>query len=625
MTAHIKKLTAELANQIAAGEVVENPASVVKELVENSIDAGATDLQITLEDGGKTLIRVQDNGSGIDKDNLAKAIERHATSKIASFSDLCSVRSMGFRGEALASIASVSRLRMTSKTMDADIGWVLAVDGESSTAPLLTPCTQPISVGTVVEVWDLFFRVPARQKFLGSVQSELRRVREVLKRLALAHPAVGFTLMHAQKKLFTVRAADSIMASQERLKVLLGRDFVEHSIVMDTKLPWGSMLGWCAKPLFSRAQADMQFFFINHRPIKDRHLGFSLKRAYQDVMIHGRMPAFCLYLFMDAELVDVNVHPSKDQVRFQDVDAITRPVRLAVMNLLRTANAVTEVPVAATVAAYAGEHEFAAELATASTIVPDASTEPMSAAIVDTETMPITAPVLDNNMADLQVAQVSSKQAITPSFLHQPSQAEISSVSKPELDLGFALGQLHGIYVLAQSIQGLIVVDMHAAHERILYEELKQAYHQQGVPSQKLLVPLEYRCNNEVFDYIAEHDLLLNQLGFSVKMVLPDIVNITHVPSLLITKNVLQLFDAVLHECMVYNDSDQIQQALHSVLATMACHSALRANRILTQAEMNALLRKIEHTASSDYCNHGRPTWFVWSLEKIDKLFRRGE
>ena len=266
MTAHIKKLTAELANQIAAGEVVENPASVVKELVENSIDAGATDLQITLEDGGKTLIRVQDNGSGIDKDNLVKAIERHATSKIASFSDLCSVRSMGFRGEALASIASVSRLRMTSKTLDADIGWVLAVDGESSTAPLLTPCTQPIGVGTVVEVWDLFFRVPARQKFLGSVQSELRRVREVLKRLALAHPAVGFTFMHAQKKLFAVHAADSILASQERLKVLLGRDFVEHSIVMDTKLPWGSMLGWCAKPLFSRAQADMQFFFINHRP-----------------------------------------------------------------------------------------------------------------------------------------------------------------------------------------------------------------------------------------------------------------------------------------------------------------------------------------------------------------------
>ncbi len=608
MAKDIKKLGAELANQIAAGEVVENPAAVVKELVENSIDAGATDIQITLEEGGRALIKIQDNGEGIDKDNLARAIERHATSKIASFADLTAVCSMGFRGEALASIASVSRLRISSRPANQDLAWVLSVDGDSSEAPVLKPAGQS-QPGTVVEVWDLFFRVPARQKFLSSASSELRRVREVVKKLILAHEGVGFAVYHAGKKLFSVAPVSDLVTVNERLASLLGDEFVGHSLRLQTDTPWGSLAGWCAKPLFSRAQADMQFLFINNRPIKDRHLSYAIKSAYQDVLLPGRLPAFCLYLTMDPTLVDVNVHPSKDQVRFQDSAIITRSVKYAIKQLLASESSATEFVLY--------PNKSAREVGETPVVGVSAINKPYSPASAVRKVL----------ASEQETVAVLTPPVVTPA-LAVPQQKE---VSKPQdmlapntLDLGFALAQLHGVYILAQTTQGMVIIDMHAAHERILYESLKAQYQDIGIASQAVLVPVKCHISSEAMEYALAHDLLLAQLGFSVTVQEGDL-HVTQVPAILHKANVQHLFEAVLNECITYQSAEHITQAVYGILATMACHNAVRANRMLSLGEMNALLRQIEKTSHSDYCNHGRPTWFLWTMDKIDGLFRRGQ
>ena len=608
MPKEIKILGSELANQIAAGEVVENPAAVVKELVENSIDSGARNIQIDLEEGGRSLIKIQDDGEGIDKDNLMRSVERHATSKIASFTDLSAVTSMGFRGEALASIASVSRLRISSRPKDQDIAWVLSVDGDSSEKPVLKPATHACKQGTTVEVWDLFFRVPARQKFLASSQTELRRVRDVVKKLVLAHDKVGFCVQHGGKKLLSVPAVADDVSADDRLSTVLGAEFVGHSLRLEAQTPWGSLRGWCAKPMFSRAQADMQFIFINQRPIKDRQLSYAVKTAYHDVLMPGRLPAFCIHLTMDTALVDVNVHPSKDQVRFQDIAAITRAIRYAIKQLLTTKNEPTQFilrPKRDDVEA-ADNVESAPLPLVASTVVSSVH-EDASVAVLSP---PVQAPVLKPVAKSIQPMHT----AVAPQDM----------LSKPSLDLGFALAQLHGVYILAQTTQGMVVIDMHAAHERILYEALKTQYQELGIASQAVLVPVACRLTSEAIDYVQEHDLLFKQLGFGF-VVESGVLRITHVPAVLHKACVEHLFEAIVAECMTHHTSQHITQALHGLLATMACHNAVRANRMLSMAEMNALLRQIEQTAHSDYCNHGRPTWFLWTMDKIDGLFHRGQ
>lgn len=626
----IAKLPIELANQIAAGEVIENPAAAVKELVENSIDAGADTISIDLEEGGRSSIRVQDNGTGMDKENLLLAVERHATSKIASFRDLTLVRSMGFRGEALASIASVSRFRMSSRLSGEDVAWQVAVDGDESATPRLQPVQKPMPVGTVAEVRDLFFRVPARQKFLGSAQSELRKVREVIKKLILAHPTVCLTLSHGGKKILAADAALDTAQSISRVEVVLGAGFAVDALAVSTTCAWGRITGWCAKPLFNRSQGDMQFFILNNRPVKDKHLSFALKRAYSDVMPPGRFPAYCLYLFIDPECVDVNVHPSKEQVRFQDVDSITRVLKQAVTQCLRYANSPTECA-----GPLGGDRPLFAynDPKSAPPVQSDPLFTPPQEPISQYEAENLVTnqplqPLSTTHFSDMSAAFVPK-----PSFSKQADMVvageEVALLSKTDaentLDLGYALGQLHYIYILAQSKQGLIIVDMHAAHERILYEDLKKAYQEQGVVSQALLVAQVFSVNTEMQSYIAEHDLLFQQLGFSFEIRGQSVEKITHIPGMLQNRDMPALVETLASELMRYQVSDASSDALHAVLATMACHSALRANRSLSLPEMNALLRQIERTPSSDYCNHGRPTWFVWSLGKIDKMFHRGE
>lgn len=625
MQREIKRLGAELANQIAAGEVIENPAAIVKELVENSIDAGAHHVEIMLEQGGKSLIRITDDGCGIGKKDLPLALERHATSKIASFDDLCCVKSMGFRGEALASIASVSRLRLISKPADEAIAYQLSVDGESSIKPKLAPYQQPIADGTIVEVWDLFFRVPAREKFLSSVSSELRKVREVVKKLILAHPTVTIELYHGAKKLYDVHAAASIEQASSRVKAIFGDEFIQHSLFMDERVQWGRIVCWCAKPVFTRSQADMQYFFINNRPIKDRHLSFSLKRAYQDIIMQSRYPAYCVYLFLDPTSVDMNVHPSKEQVRFEDVEGVTRALRHSVMQLFRDTTSATALPVFNTSANTFTEKMPSVEVVHRETSFLQnrpGSPSPSDPPAVFTERQHVV-PM----RSSISSTSTSSSVDVAVDLNEVSSETIASAVineNKPAMDLGFAIGQLHGIYILAQAKNSMIIVDMHAAHERILYESLKEAYRAQGVPSQQLIVPLEFTSTSEIYDYAKEHALLLQQLGFHLQFHDNQLITITHVPAMLNKLAMTELLDSVIAECIHFHGSDQMQQALDKVFATMACHQAIRANRILSVVEMNALLRKIERTSNSNYCNHGRPTWFVWSLDKIDAVFHRG-
>ena len=675
----ILTLSAEVSNQIAAGEVIENPASVVKELVENSVDAGASSVSVFVEHAGKSYIAVEDNGSGVAKDQLKQMIVRHATSKIRLISDLDTVSSMGFRGEALASIASVSRLRIHSHTKDQDHAWSLHCEGDSSEQVSLHPYAQPLSVGTRIEVRDLFFRVPARQKFLSSDHSELRKIKEVIKKMILAHPTVGFSLHSESRLLLSVDPASDVLSSADRCATVFGKDFMQDAMLIDQQLPWGQLQGWCARPSFNRRYADMQSFLVNHRPIKDKQLSFAIKRAYADVMLPGRHAAFCLYLQMNPELVDVNVHPNKEQVRFSQSDEITRSLKYAVSQLIATASHTPQdrtslnqrvetesrwSPIKSPLMVQNSVQQPDGQLTSVFThanqpvLGSDDASQPLSSpqheslsglSDGDSDHLSSNASSTGASLSrhhDLKNESIlptsQSLSQINPVYADRldamhPENAENNHSSQLEspqfsgnqqeetrLSLGYALGQLHGVYVLSQSPQGLVVVDMHAAHERILYERLKAAYADQGVAVQKLLVP--YRCTVEEcpVDVVAEYGVVLQQMGMEL-VVREQVVFLESIPAMLSKQSLGRLVQDVVAELVRHQQSDHIQSALHHIFATMACHGAIRANRSLTVQEMNALLRDIEKTSNSDYCNHGRPTWFVWSLDQLDAVFRRGQ
>ena len=670
----IKKLPVELANQIAAGEVVENPASVVKELVENSIDAGATEIVVSLFSGGLSSISVKDNGSGLPKEDLALACEQHATSKITNLQDLESISSMGFRGEALASIASVSRFRMTSKTLDADYAWQLQCEASSTLDTKLAVVNKPMQPGTLVEVRDLFFRVPARQKFLGSVKSEYNKVRALCKKLILAHPSVSIRLCSDDKTVFDVRAAHDQSSHLDRLKTCLGGQFVADHIYIDEKVVWGKVYGWCAKPLFTRRTQDLQYFILNHRPIQDKNLSFAMRRAYQDMLPPGCYPAFCLYLEIDPILVDVNVHPSKDKVRFSEQDSVVSSLKSVVFQMLRNHSQAPSLPSHA-VTASGAIHDLTQPAM--DTVVNDSTSTSMvsqlgvssiafSKDINLSKESPLQNELDANNIGSSTHLQNGNENlphdhgALSPKLTSSMSPSVISpDVLSSFVDvrlenegskdgsnlvsnaigvnrvgphepvsatphLGFAVGQLHGIYVLSQSKHGLIIVDMHAAHERILYEKLKTSYKSQGVASQNLIVPLICDLPEDAVDYVKDHSLLLTQMGFDVRPGTPTSVQMHAYPGLLEKKSLPLLLQDVLHALVEYNDASELDRCLHKIFSSMACHSAIRANRPLSKDEMNALLRQIETTEGSAYCNHGRPVWFLWSLETLDKVFRRG-
>jgi DNA mismatch repair protein MutL len=606
----IHLLSPRLANQIAAGEVVERPASVVKELLENSLDAGATRLEVDVEQAGIKLIRIRDDGDGIEKDDLPLALSRHATSKIYELEDLEAVASLGFRGEALASISSVSRLTLTSRRIDSEHAWQVQTEGRDMSAQL-SPAAHP--QGTTVEMRDLFFNTPARRKFLKTENTEFKHLEEVVKRLALSRFDVAFQLKHNGRVIHQLKPA-SVKAEQERrVAAVCGPAFVDQSLHVDMNAEASglSLRGWIGLPTFSRSQADLQYFFVNGRMIRDKLVTHAVRQAYADVLFHGRHPAYVLYLELDPALVDVNVHPTKHEVRF-------REGRLVHDFIFRSIHRVI------------GE------------IRPDASSVPALQELTAVEAT--TEQKFDQQYMPLhQPREVSGVCAQVASYgqLHQnrnlsppssggcstsPSGMAFESDEMAEIPpLGYAVAQLHGIYVLSQNKEGLVLVDMHAAHERIVYERLKLACEAEGVRSQPLLVPVSVALSVREADAAEEFDALFEKLGFELARMGEETIVIRQVPVTLAKANVEQLLRDVLSDMLMFGSSRRLEEHMNELLATMACHGAVRANRQLTLPEMNSLLRDMEATERSGQCNHGRPTWTQLSMTELDKLFMRGQ
>jgi len=592
----ITLLSQRLANQIAAGEVVERPASVVKELLENCLDAGADRVEIDIEQGGAKLIRIRDNGSGIDRNDLGLALSRHATSKIANLDDLENIASLGFRGEALASICSVSRLELVSKARDSadDTAWRVEAQGQEM-APAISPAAHP--QGTTVEVRDLFFNTPARKKFLRTEKTEFERIDDVVKRLALSRFDVSFMLRHNQRAVHHLQATQSMQEMQRRVALVCGPAFVENSLHVDVEAAGLRLWGWVSLPTFSRSQADLQYFYVNGRIIRDKLVSHAVKQAYQDVLFHGRHPAFVLYLELQPALVDVNVHPTKHEVRFRD----GRLVHDFLFRALHKALALQR-----------PQDRLAQEGAAESSSVPD-SWVPRD-------------PVFGVDEV-LQGRMQFGVPAATPARFVADQLAVYSALQKNDdvPPLGFAIAQLHGIYILAQNTQGLIIVDMHAAHERITYEHMKAAVQLEGIRAQPLLVPLSLAVSQAEADCAEQQAEALLALGLGLERVAAESIVVRQVPTILAGADIEQLVRDVLADVLEHGSSERIRNHQDELLATMACHGSVRANRQLSTTEMNALLRDMERTERSGQCNHGRPTWVLQSLDQLDKLFMRGQ
>lgn len=612
----IKLLSPRLANQIAAGEVVERPSSVIKELLENALDAGATRVDIDVEDGGIKLIRVRDNGGGIDKEDLPLALSRHATSKIYELDELEAVATLGFRGEALASISSVARLTLASSTNDDSAGWQVVAEGRDMETQV-SPTPHPR--GTTVEVRDLFFNTPARRKFLRTEKTEYNHLEDVIKRLALSRFDVAFHVRHNNRVMYAWRAGDSQLEQERRVAQVCGPTFMENAIHLDIERNGLRLWGWVAQPTFSRSQADLQHFYVNGRAIRDKLVSHAVRQAFQDVLYHGRHPAFVLYLELDPSTVDVNVHPTKHEVRFRDNrqvhDFIYSGLHRALASdkpddQLQRHGVISMPPLQEDVVAIQGIQagEFSGQNAM-SFAAPLATLNRYSAP-----------PTMSYGVQE----QMATYGALLSSAI--PAAAPTSPATESEIPpLGYALAQFKGIYILAENAQGLILVDMHAAHERITYERMKIAFAQGGIQSQPLLVPESIAISEKEADCAEEFAAIFSSLGFDIQRAGPETLLIRQVPVILQRANVEQLLRDVLSDLIEHGTSERIQHHINEILGTMACHGAIRANRKLTLPEMNALLRDMEATERSGQCNHGRPTWLLQSLDDIDKLFMRGQ
>jgi DNA mismatch repair protein MutL len=633
--ARIELLTPRLANQIAAGEVVERPASVIKELLENSLDSGAKRIDIDVEQGGVKLLKVRDDGSGIASDDLPLALARHATSKIRDLEDLERVMSLGFRGEALASISSVARLLLTSRTADAEQAWQVETEGRDM-APRVQPAAHP--VGTSVEVRDLFFNTPARRKFLKSEKTEFDHLQEVIRRLALARFDVAFHLRHNGKSVLTLHeAADESMRAR-RVGAICGPGFLEQAMPIEVERSGLRLWGWVGLPTFSRSQADMQYFFVNGRAVRDKLVAHAVRQAYRDVLFNGRHPTFVLFLEVDPAVVDVNVHPTKHEVRFRDGrmvhDFLYGTLHRALAQV-RPEDQLAAAPAASAAivrpsGAEAGEFGPQGEmpLATRPAAVQPQYAPPLSStqrggsgggshgAWAGNERRPHALPLAEaGGVYQAFFAPLPTATNATPTL--PETQGEIPP-------LGFALAQLKGIYILAENAHGLVLVDMHAAHERIMYERLKLAMASEGLSGQPLLVPESLAVSQREADCAEEHTAWFSRLGFELQRLGPETLAIRQIPALLRQAEANRLVADVLADLMEYGTSDRIQAHLNELLGTMACHGAVRANRRLALAEMNGLLRDMETTERSGQCNHGRPTWTQLGVDELDRLFLRG-
>jgi DNA mismatch repair protein MutL len=609
----IRALPEQLINQIAAGEVVDRPAAALKELVENSVDAGATRIDIDLAGGGVKLIRIADNGAGIARDELPLALARHATSKIASLDDLESIASLGFRGEALASIASVSRFALTSRAAGAAHAWRIEAEGGRIES------TQPaaLSEGTTVTVQELYFNTPARRKFLRTEATEYGHCDETLRRLVLAHPQVAFAVRHNGRTQLNVPA----QSPSERVAAILGDTFIVTAATVSAEGGVLRLHGWGARPAYAenrtgRAGRDAQYVFVNGRFVRDRVIMHALRAAYRDVLHHDAQPSYVLWLSIDPRAVDVNVHPTKIEVRFRDSGAVHEFVRHALDKAL-SSTAQQQAPVSA-----------ATRLAMPA---PAPQTLPQSAGFAQSDRTAAWQRNADQRQANTQGAlglRAGESLAFYQTLFGASEHAPAAAALPPTADggpppLGFALAQLHGVYILAQNRDGLVLVDMHAAHERILYEKLKATY-KERVPVQPLLLPQGFTAERLEVATVEEHGDMLREIGFDLGVLSPTSLAVRGVPSLLAQSDATALARAVLRDLREFGGSRVLTEQRDELFSTMACHGAVRANRSLTVAEMNALLREMEETERAGQCNHGRPTWYQLTLKELDALFMRG-
>ncbi len=594
----IRRLPPQLVNQIAAGEVVERPASVVKELVENSLDAGARALRVEIEGGGARLVRVRDDGCGIPREELALALARHATSKIASLEDLARVRTLGFRGEALPSIASVSRLTLTSRAAGAGEAWRVRADG--SDAPLEPePAAHP--PGTTVEVRDLFHNVPARRKFLRTARTETAHVEETLRRVALAAPGVGLVFVRDGRETLRLAPAADREGAERRLAALLGEGFVAHALHVAHAHGGLALEGWIALPAWSRAQADQQYLIVNGRPVRDRLFAHAVRRAYEDVLPHGRQPAWVLRLTLDPEAVDVNAHPAKHEVRFREGRLVFDFVHRTVAEALAAARP-------GAVAAPA----------------PPPRAVPAQATAARPPGPPPRAAQMGLGVAEA-VAAYQALAGSAAADVPAAAQEETVPAAAGDHPLGRPLAQLHGIYVLAEDPEGaLVVVDMHAAAERIAYEALKRAWEAGAPASQRLLEPVTVAVSPPEAEAAEAHAAELARLGLELDRTGPDRVRVRALPAALARADAAALARDVLAELAAHGTAATVADRIHEVLATLACHGAVRAGRRLTLEEMDALLREMERTERAGQCNHGRPTWVRIPPGELDRWFHRG-
>ena len=619
----IQLLDSRLANQIAAGEVVERPASVLKELLENALDAGAESVNVDVEQGGVKLLKVRDNGHGIERDDLPLALSRHATSKIRGLDDLEAIGTLGFRGEALAAISSVSRLTLASNVEGEAEGWQVQVEGRDM-APSVTPAGHPR--GTTVTMRDLFFNTPARRRFLRTEKTEFNHLEEVFRRIALSEFNTAFRLTHNQKVIHQLPAGLDDTLRAARVAKLCGKGFMEQAIPVEVERDGIRLHGWMGLPTFSRSQADLQYFYVNGRVIRDKVVNHAVRQAYADVLYHGRHPAYVLFLELDPAMVDVNVHPTKHEVRFRE--------QRMVHGFL-----------------YSSLHRAIAGVRPGQELAGSVVDEGATAAGMDTAMAPSQGNMSLTSPAGAGMSSLSrpAGQAYPPTggsaFYGQgarqadaygalvgqqvsesaPSMMPPASEDETVPPLGYAVAQLHGIFILAENQQGMVVVDMHAAHERITYERLKQSWADDKVRSQPLLVPVSLAVSSREADFAEQQPEVFSRLGFGVERAGPETLVVREVPALLRNGDSESMVRDVLSDLLAQGSSERIAQKLDELLSTMACHGSVRANRRLTIPEMNALLRDMEATERSGQCNHGRPTWTQMSIKDLDRLFMRGQ
>lgn len=581
----IHRLSNQTANQIAAGEVIERPASVVKELIENSIDAEATQIQIDILQGGLKQIRVQDDGKGIHYEDLPLALERYTTSKIKNAEDLQHIITLGFRGEALASIAAVSRLQLTSRQRKENFAYYISKLYENVTSPI--PVAHP--PGSTVEIQDLFYNIPARRKFLKTPTREFQHIKRVIERIALGHFLIGFTLEHNDKEIMNFQAAFTSSDRMNRIKSILGDAFLQSAISIEFIQSELSLRGYIAEPHYTRSQPDFQFIYIDGRFVRDKLIAHAVRQAYHDVLFHGQHPAYILYLTVNPSLVDVNVHPTKQEVRFRDSQWVRNFIIHAVSKtLVQISPGLCEIKI------------------------------PFPVKKVNVQnTLPIVhIPNLSHSLKEDIISYNKKKIALNHTLYLEPSF---------EYPLGHALAQLHEIYILAQNKKGLVIVDMHAAHERILYEKMKQEKEKGDIVSQSLVVPLHVTLNPQEIEIYQANQYLFLELGFEIGLLDSDKIIVRRHHSLIKVADIEKLIRDVLSDLIVHTATLRIEEKINATLASLACHAAIRAPHLLTLEEMEALLRDMEKTMHAGLCNHGRPTWKQFEIKELNRLFLRGQ